>query len=101
MSKKKVYYFDIDGTITNETEGWDYKERTPRENIIKIINELYDSGKYHIVLWTSRRPCDKIVTEQWMKENGVKYHKIKFDKPFFDLYICDKVKNVNTWEMFI
>jgi len=95
---KKVYYFDIDGTITVETEGWLYLKRTPRWEVINKINALYDSGEVHIVFWTSRMPIDRRTTEYWFRINGVKYHELIFGKPFFDLYICDKAINIEQWE---
>lgn len=80
---------DIDGTLTIETEGWDYEKRTPEPQMIKIVNEMYDSG-YSIILWTSRFSVDKKVTKTWLKKYGVKYHNIIFDKPQFDFMIDDK-----------
>jgi len=95
---KQVYFFDIDGTITVETEGWDYLKRTPRLEVIDKINTLYDSGVVHVVFWTSRLSIDRKATEFWMDVHAVKYHELKFGKPFFDLYICDKAINIEQWE---
>jgi hypothetical protein len=92
---KLVYIFDIDGTITNETEGWDYENRTPKMDTIKWIQRLFSTGKYDIILWTSRLTIDDQVTREWLKRYQVPYTELIFGKPFFDLYICDKAQNIN------
>lgn len=94
---KTVVTVDIDGTITVETEGWDYENRTPRLSVIKKVNELYEDGKHHIILWTARMDIDYFVTIFWLQRHGVKYHELLFNKPFWDLYICDKSINVEDW----
>jgi len=82
---------DIDGTLTVETEGWDYKNRTPRFDIIQKINKLYAKGNT-IILFTSRYKEDDWVTQKWLITNGVLFHKIIFDKPKFDIYIGEETK---------
>lgn len=89
---KKVYVFDIDGTITNETDGWDYVNRTPKNHVIELIQKLYKTA--YIILWTSRLSIDEKVTRAWLRKHNVPYHELKFDKMFFDLYICDKAISV-------
>ena len=92
----KVFYFDIDGTITKETEGWDYKERTPRLDVIGTINKVKKDGNI-VILWTSRRWIDEDITIRWLKDNNVLYDKLVMDKPRWDLYICDKSINIEQW----
>ena len=36
-----VYCFDLDGTLCN-TDGNNYKDSTPKEEIIEIVSTLYD-----------------------------------------------------------
>ena len=36
-----VYCFDLDGTFCN-TDGNNYKDSTPKEEIIEIVSTLYD-----------------------------------------------------------
>jgi len=89
-------FVDIDGTLTVETDGHGYRlysNRTPRKDIIKKINRLYYDGN-HITIWTARYKEDEKVTKDWLRYNGVKFHSLIFDKPKFDLYICDRVLNV-------
>jgi len=82
---------DIDGTLCNETDGWDYENRTPRLDIIKKVNALHKKG-WVVVLYTARREYDRFKTVVWLKKYKVKYDDIIFDKPKFDLYVGDEVK---------
>lgn len=93
---QKVYYFDIDGTITNETEGWDYKNRTPRADVIRNMHDISEEGG-KIILWTARYSVDREVTIKWLKEHYVPYAELVMDKPFWDVYVCDKSFNVEHW----
>lgn len=95
---KFVFFFDIDGTITKETEGWDYQNRTPEFEVIAKVNDMFLSGVYEIVYWSSRLEIDREVTEKWFIQNNVMYHKLILGKPFFDMYICDKAVNVQSFK---
>ncbi len=96
MHKRVVHFFDIDGTITNETEGWDYISRTPRKDVIKKIQSIHKL-KHPIILWTSRLEIDRYITVKWLKKFDVPYNRIIFDKPTWDLYVCDKSINIEHW----
>ena len=39
----------------------------------------------------------KDITESQFKKWGVKHHDLKLGKPAYDLFICDKVMNSNTF----
>jgi len=79
--------YDIDGVLTNEIDGHDYvNNRTPRQEYIDKCNNDFDYGNL-IVLFTSRMHSDRVVTEQWLEKNGVKYHALITGKlPFRKLY---------------
>ena len=99
-NNNKIICFDIDNTICH-TIGRNYNQATPNKNAINKINELYKKG--HIIkLFTSRymgrnnesvikakRQGYKMTTRQ-LKVWKVKYHKLIFGKPSFDLFIDDK-----------
>ena len=87
---------DIDGNLTNETEGWDYTKRTPKQKVIDYVNKMYDEGHF-IELYSARFKCDRKVTIAWMKKYGVKYNNLILGKPKYDLYIGDEA--VNTKEI--
>ena len=96
----KIIYVDIDETICQRetsvdfgTTTHDYSKAKPiRENIEKI-NKLYDEG-HTIVYWTargSRKQIDwTVLTSKQLNEWGAKYHELRVDKPFYDLFIEDK-----------
>jgi len=94
-------YVDIDETICNTPEDRDYSKSTPIKENIKKINKLYSVG-HTIVYWTARgsasdKDHSKITREQ-LKRWGVKFHQLKFKKPMYDLFICDKA--INSIEFF-
>ena len=82
------YTFDIDGTLA-DTPGSNYKKSVPDEAMIALVNELYYKGHYIRIL-TARGTTSGInwrpLTEQQLKEWGVKYHHLEFG-----LIISDKV----------
>jgi hypothetical protein len=91
-----IIYIDIDETICNTPENRNYSDATPIKDNIEKINELYYNGDT-IVYWTARGTGSgidwRLVTEKQFSNWGVKYHELKFGKPIYDLFICDKAKN--------
>ncbi len=89
---KKTYVFDVDGTICTNTYG-KYEEAKPYHERINFVNKLYEEG--HVIkMFTARGSTtnldwEKITKEQFSKW-GLKYHELKFKKPFGDIYIDDK-----------
>ena len=112
---KKIICFDIDNVICN-TIGKNYKNATPNKKSIKKINELFERG-YMIKLFTGRymgrnnesnvgaRKQGYKMTVNQLKRWKIKYHKLLFGKPSFDLFIDDKsiyfkknwYKNINKY----
>ena len=95
----RVIYVDIDETICHRECSSDFevvhdytKAKPIRENIEKM-NKLYDEGNT-IVYWTARGSRKQIdwteLTTNQLNEWGVKYHELRVDKPFYDLFIEDK-----------
>jgi len=101
LSTLKTIYIDIDETICHSPNAPDYTISSPiNENIVKA-NKLYDKG-HHIVYWTARGQKTGIdwsdLTKKQLSNWGVKYHELKFDKPYFDLFIDDKNMNTRDWK---
>lgn len=101
---KKIIYVDIDETIciTPGEIVREYNNAVPIKNNIKRINDLYDDGN-KIVYWTARGSKSGInwfdLTKKQLESWGAKYHELKCDKPYFDLFIDDRVINTSTWEL--
>lgn len=94
-------YVDIDGTLTNETEGWDFENRTPNTEAIEALQQIKREGK-NIILYTSRGYVPKCEgnmkeyhgdikkTEEWLKQYNVPYNELKMAKPDYHSHFDDK-----------
>ena len=97
----KKIFVDIDGTICSITKDNNYILAEPYPDRIKEINKLYDDGA-EITYWTARgqvsgRDWEALTIEQ-LDNWGAKYHYVLVGrKPHFDLYICDKSINSETF----
>ena len=60
-------------------------------------NGLRNDEGHHITMWTARGAVSgidwRVLTEQQLKDFGVKYHELRLDKPFFDIFVDDKTFN--------
>ena len=102
----KIYCFDLDGVICNNTDG-DYVNAKPKSDAIKKINSLHDKGN-EIIIFTARymgRNNNNIskaydegyeFTRSQLEKWNVKYHKLILGKPEFDILIDDKSFNYTT-----
>ena len=100
MKKKIIFCFDIDNTIC-KTKGKSYRSAKPYKSVIKLINKLFDKGHF-IKIFTARymgRNNDNIkaarkegytMTLEQLKSWDLKFHKLIFGKPSFDILIDDK-----------
>lgn len=97
---------DIDGTLCEAIEDHEnYQNAKPHDEMIRLVNKLYDAGHYIIIL-TARGmgTCGGIVplayskwytkTEAQVKSWGLKYHELHLGKPHGDIYIDDKAFRV-------
>ena len=95
-----IFCFDLDNVICN-TEGTDYSISVPHKEVIEKINSLYKNNN-KILIFTARymgrnnENVDMAIkqgfdsTEKQLKKWGVKYHKLIFGKPVYDVYVDDK-----------
>lgn len=111
MEYKKVIAFDMDDVICDNRTDKDriakYLKRKPIQKNIDIINDLYEEG-YKILIYTARGMLSfrgdineineilRPITENQLKEWGVKYHELHMGKIFYDLLIDDKAINSYT-----
>ena len=99
--KFKTICFDIDNVICRTDTKGNYIKSTPIKKNIKVINQIYNNG-FNVILYTARymgrcnenisKATKKIkpLTLKQLKRWDVKYNKIYFGKPSFDLFIDDK-----------
>lgn len=89
----KIIYVDIDETICQTSQNRAYEDAIPIKDNINKINKLYDEGNT-IVYWTSRGSRKQIdwyeITSKQLHEWGVRYHELRLDKPYYDIFIDDK-----------
>lgn len=86
------YFIDYDGTLTTD-EGEPYwvdpLDDYPREEMIELVNDLYNKGNT-IVIYTARREEVREEVEYYLNKWDVKYHALRMEKPGFDLLIDDR-----------
>ena len=96
-----VIYIDIDETICHSPNKPDYATSTPIVENIAKANKLYEEGNT-IIYWTARGTQTGIdwtdLTKKQFNDWGVKYHDLKFGKPYYDLFIDDKNMNTLNWK---
>tara|TARA_B100000795_G_scaffold187555_1_gene142644 strand:+ start:472 stop:819 length:348 start_codon:yes stop_codon:yes gene_type:complete len=97
---KKIFCFDLDNVICKTFKNF-YSKSLPIKKNINIINSLYDQG-HTIKIFTARymgRSNENItiakkkalkMTLKQLKNWNVKYNKLIFGKPSFDIYVDDK-----------
>ncbi len=96
---RKIYCFDIDGTLCSNTEG-DYAGASPFAHRIAAVNALKEAG--HVInLFTARGTTTgidwKAFTEEQLAEWGLNYDRLFLGKPHFDYLIDDKAINPETF----
>ena len=98
--KKKIICFDLDNVLC-KTRKNNYINSIPIKKNINVVNMLYEKG-FCIKIFTARymgRNNDNVqkaklqgfkLTKKQLKKWNVKYDKLIFGKPSFDIYIDDK-----------
>ena len=97
---KIILCFDLDNTLCTTKKNF-YNLSKPKKKIIKMINQLFEEG-YYIKIFTARymgRSNENISkakksgysqTKNQLKKWNLKYHKLIFGKPSFDIFVDDK-----------
>jgi CMP-N-acetylneuraminic acid synthetase len=95
--RKLKLCIDIDGVIASKTSDNNYAMATPLQRNISVINALKQQG-HKVCLFTARgyhTGLDwEMITEEQMKNWNIKYDELKFGKPDADIYIDDKLFNL-------
>jgi hypothetical protein len=80
------YVLDIDGTLCEDVPNEQFERMAnakPHPNAIETINKWYEEGNV-ITFFTSRQEEHREITEQWLRDNNVRWHYIIFGKPRID-----------------
>lgn len=112
MSEQEIAVFDLDGTLCEQVDTRTsplgilaYGQAAPRRDVIDKLNEMSDGG-WKIVIHTARgmrtfggdvpkvEGALRSMTEQWLADNGVRYHELIFGKPPGSLYVDDRGQSV-------
>lgn len=88
---------DIDGTVAQKVENWDYANCEAIEGAVEKVNALHDRGAF-IIFHTARPKKDYTVTVTWLIKKGFKFHQLVMDKPLGDVYIDDKALRFVEWD---
>lgn len=95
--KSRIIYVDIDETICTTPNSRNYNDAQPIKENIEKINTLYDNGNT-IVYWTSRGSRKQInwydLTYRQLNMWGAKFHELRVDKPYYDLFVDDKTLRI-------
>lgn len=95
------YVFDLDGTLCTQEKSGEYDKALPIVHMVAIVNHLYEEG-HDITIFTARGmntyegDLELIFnahwnqTHEWLLQNGVKFHRLRFGKPAADYYVDDK-----------
>lgn len=79
----KNYLIDIDGTICDDIPN-EEPERMPSAeaypDALRTLNSWFDQG-HVITFFTSRTEDHREVTEEWLNQNGFKFHGLVMGKP--------------------
>lgn len=79
----KNYLIDIDGTICDDIPNEEPERMATAQlypEALVTLSKWFDEG-HIITFFTSRTEEHRAVTEQWLKDNGFKYHGLLMGKP--------------------
>jgi len=96
-----IIYIDIDNTICKTQDVSDYSKSTPISENIEKVKALVSEG-HDVSFWTARGSLSgkdwQELTLNQLASWGVGGIPVIFDKPYFDLFIDDRVMNVEDWK---
>ena len=79
----KNYLIDIDGTVCDDIPNEEPERMATAAlypDALETVNKWFEEG-HVITFFTSRLEEHRIVTEEWLKDNGFNYHGLLMGKP--------------------
>lgn len=93
--QKRVYAFDLDGTLCTQTSG-DYRSASPHFERIRHVRRLAKAGNT-IIIFTARGATSGTdywqLTVEQLEAWEVPYDQLLMSKPHFDILVDDKATN--------
>jgi hypothetical protein len=86
----KNIMIDIDGTVSDDIPNEKqhlFLTADVEKDAVECVNKLYEMDDTHITFFTSRKEEHRKDTEEWLKNNGFKYHELLLNKPRGGNYI--------------
>jgi len=93
MAKPNVIIFDLDGTLSDSSHRIHFLKEKPKnwpaffdagakdpphDYVVKLCNAL--QGVYRVIICTGRPDSHRVMTELWLKQNGVVYLHLRMRK---------------------
>jgi CMP-N-acetylneuraminic acid synthetase len=95
---KLTVCIDIGGVIAEKNRENNYAIAKPIRSSIQTVNRLYDDG-HRIILFTARGSATNTdwmsLTQKQLSDWGVRYTELRFGKPAADIYIDDRLIDIN------
>lgn len=84
VEKFATLFVSLDGVIVHDSHQyfdpkWGTTEALKRNSL--VLNKLYDTGKVHILITTSRPELQRKQTEEQLRKLGIKYHSVVMGLP--------------------
>lgn len=86
----KTWLFDLDGTVLVHN-GYKNGGDVLIDGVKKFFDSIPDTDK--IIFLTSRRIEYKIITENFLKQNGIRFDNIIYDLPYGERILINDRKN--------
>jgi len=102
----KVLCFDIDGVLTKDADtdhqdlSGTYATRRVNPQVKDLISRAMATG-WTITLFTGRKEGNRRLTENWLYANGIGYHYLFMDKPYFTYIVDDRSRSVEELDAII
>lgn len=100
INEFKTIFIDLDGVLVeNSSEYFEPIWGTTKkiEENVKIINDLYNSGKCKIIITTSRKIKYYTETINQLKRENILYHQILFDMNHNKRYLINDYSKTNKY----
>jgi hypothetical protein len=93
-------FCDIDGTLVKSSSEFFepvWGTTAPITENVAALNKLFDSGKVHVVLTTTRSSEFEDATRSQLASAGVKFHKLIFDLPHAKRVVVNDYSRTNQY----